>query len=72
MSNSSLIPLHYFDSVTDAAIAKSRLAKHDIEAVIFDEHISSIYPMFGQILGGIRLMVHENDFEKAKMVLNIK
>ena len=72
MPNSNLIPLHYFDSVTDAAIMKSRLATHNIEAIVFDENISSVYPMFGQTLGGIRLMVREEDFEKAKLVLNIQ
>ena len=72
MPNSKLIQLHYFYNITDAAIMKSRLATHNIEAVIFDENISSVYPMFGQTLGGIRLMVKESDFEKAKLILNIK
>ena len=68
----NLIPLHYFDSLTDAAIMKSRLDKHGIEAVVFDENINSVYPMFGQAFGGVRLMVKEEDFEKAKLILNIQ
>jgi hypothetical protein len=67
--STNLLPLHYFDSITDAAIYKSVLEEHGIEAIIFDENTSTVYPIFGQAFGGIRLMVKEQDFEKAREIL---
>jgi hypothetical protein len=67
--NNNLLPLHNFNTITDAAIYKSVLEEHGIEAVIFDENTSTVYPIFGQAFGGIRLMVKEQDFEQARKIL---
>jgi hypothetical protein len=67
--DNNLLPLHNFNTITDAAIYKSVLEEHGIEAVIFDENTSTVYPIFGQAFGGIRLMVKEQDFEQARKIL---
>jgi hypothetical protein len=67
--DNNLLPLQNFNTITDAAIYKSVLEEHGIEAVIFDENTSTVYPIFGQAFGGIRLMVKEQDFEQARKIL---
>jgi len=50
-----------------ASIDAHKLAAHDIESFIADEHVSSIYTT-GNVLG-IKLQVREADKQRAKDIL---
>jgi len=65
-----LVELKTYDSSILANIAKSKLNACGIESFIFNENISSILPFYYNLLGrGVRLMVLEDDFERAKSLL---
>ena len=63
------LTLKRFDSAIQAHILKNRLESEDIECQIFDENIVTLNPMLNFAVGGIRLQVFEEDFEKAKIIL---
>ena len=46
-----------------------KLTDEGIPAVLEDENIVTTAPLFAQAVGGIKLFVKENDFDKAKKIL---
>ena len=50
-------------------MAKSFLSSHGIESFIKDEHIVSMNWLYSNVVGGVKLMVKEQDFEKAQKLL---
>ena len=64
------VTLKRFDTAIQAHIVKNRLEGDDIICRIFDENIVTLNPMLNFAVGGIRLQVFEEDFEKAKLVLS--
>ena len=51
----------FFKSVLDAA---------GIEAAIPNEQTLAIQPLYGNLLGGVRVLVREGDFERAAEILD--
>ncbi len=49
----------------------AKLSDEGIVAVIKDDNIVSINPIFAQAVGGIKILVDEKDYEKAAEILNI-
>ena len=62
--------LHQFATLEKAHLAVSFLENEGIQAHVWDEHISALYPMFNPSIGMVRVAVHEQEFEQAKSVLN--
>jgi hypothetical protein len=50
-------------------MARSALEQAGIACALADENINAVYPLYGQLSGGIKLMVREADFEAAREVL---
>ena len=61
--------LKVFDNSIDAYILKSRLENDGIACFIFDEHVITQDPLLNYAVGGIKLKVYAEDYEKAKAVL---
>ena len=51
----------FFKSVLDAA---------GIEATIPNEQTLGVQPLYGNLLGGVRVLVREDDFERATAILD--
>lgn len=64
------VTLKRFDTAISAHIIKNRLESDGIDCHIFDENIVTLNPLLNFAVGGIRLQVAEEDFEKATRVLN--
>lgn len=65
-----LITLKVFDTAIEARILKNKLEGDGIVCFIFDENIVTLNPLLNFAVGGIRLQVNEEDFSKAKDILN--
>lgn len=64
MSNSYL-PVQVFTNYIDAHILLGRLESENIVCYLMDENTVTINPIWTQAIGGIKLMVHESQFERA-------
>jgi len=58
-----------FDNYFSANIILSRLREEGIEAFLLDEYTSTINPVLGNAIGGIKLAVDAHEQEKALMLL---
>ena len=58
-----------FLHVHEAELAKSFLASPGLRAEVLDKHIASINWFYSNVIGGVRLMVAEEDSERAKKEL---
>ena len=52
-----------------AYIAKGRLETEDIPACVLDEHLIQIDWMYSQAIGGVKVQVPEEDFDRARAIL---
>lgn len=64
-----LITLKVFDTAIEAHIFQNKLDGEGITCYIFDENIVTLDPLLNFAVGGIRLQVNKQDFEKAKEIL---
>jgi DNA-directed RNA polymerase subunit RPC12/RpoP len=48
----------------------AKLADEDIKAVLKDENIVAIDPIYSHAVGGIKILVNDDDFDKALKVLD--
>ncbi|MFI5204532.1 MAG: DUF2007 domain-containing protein [Flavobacteriales bacterium] len=53
----------------EVPVAKALLEAEDIECVIQDEVTIGAHPFYSNAIGGIKLLVHENDVELATQIL---
>lgn len=66
---SNFVLLQSFSYLPDAHILKGALAAEGIESVLLGENAIDLIPVNNTLLGGIRLMVHHDDYEKAKQIM---
>ncbi len=66
----SLVKLTSFDLSQEAYLLRSYLESNGIPSYIFDEHTVGMNLFYAQAIGGIRVMVNQNDLEKAKELLD--
>ncbi len=64
-----LIPLFAAHNLSEAYIAKGKLAAEGIPCAIFDENTYAANPFYSVAIGGIRVMVNEKEFEHAYEIL---
>ena len=62
--------LAVFTLQTDLAVVRSLLESEGIECFVRDELTTQVYTFSSAIIGGNRLDVLENDFDKAKAVID--
>ncbi|SDB63735.1 Putative signal transducing protein [Flavobacteriaceae bacterium MAR_2010_188] len=60
--------LNVFDYSTEAQMLKSKLESEDIQCMLMDEKTIDSDPLISQAIGGVKLLVHKNDFIKARAI----
>jgi len=58
-----------YSTSIEAQIVRSKLQDEGILSFVFDEQINTINPLYNIATGGIRLMVHEDDLERAILIV---
>lgn len=69
MDNTKLKMLLNFTYPSEAYIAKSHLDAEGIDCFITNENLLTINPLLSNAVGGVKLMVREEDYERAKEIL---
>jgi DNA-directed RNA polymerase subunit RPC12/RpoP len=64
-----LITLKTFSSDISAHLLKTRLESEGVECFILDENIVRLNSFYDLAVGGIRLQVREEDFQRAKALI---
>ena len=54
----------------DAQIKKNYLCSHDIESILYEESLGTLYGLTNTPLGEVEIFVKSIDFEKAQFLLN--
>ncbi|HEY5793111.1 MAG TPA: DUF2007 domain-containing protein [Chthoniobacterales bacterium] len=65
-----MITLARFEKPEEAHLVRMRLEAGGVPAFIQDENSIQIQWMYSNALGGVRLQIAEEDFERAKEILN--
>ena len=65
-----LIAVRSYDDYISAHLMMGRLKEESITCFLKDEHSVTIGPFLSNIIGGIKLMVPESEFERALELLN--
>lgn len=63
------VEIGVFENYVDAHITKGQLEESGIRCWLKDENTLSMNPMWNQALGGIKLMVAEEDLEDARELM---
>lgn len=63
--------LHAFQNLEEANLAVSFLESEGVHASIWDQNVSSLYPLFNPSIGMVRVAVDEADFSKAQQTLDV-
>ena len=59
-----------FNYTHEIVVLKHRLEQGEIQYFFENETMSSIAPFYSNALGGIKLKIHPNDFEKVQSILD--
>jgi DNA-directed RNA polymerase subunit RPC12/RpoP len=59
-----------FPYSTEAQITKSKLEAEQISVMLLDEKTVDSDPLISQAIGGVKLLVSNEDFEKALLIYN--
>ena len=62
--------LAVFEYSTEAHITKSRLDSDGFDTMLIDEKTIDSDPLISNAIGGVKLLVHKNDFKKATEIYN--
>ncbi len=59
-----------FNYTHEIVVLKHRLEQEEIQYYFENETMSSIAPFYSNALGGIKLKIHSNDFERVQEILD--
>lgn len=59
-----------FDSAFEAHLIKGLLNSEEIESFLFDENTVATNPLYNITVGGIKLKVKEEDYDRAMEIIN--
>ena len=62
--------LAVFEYSTEAQLIKSKLDSEGIKTMLMDEKTIDSDPLISQAIGGVKLLVHNNDLDKGLAVYN--
>lgn len=62
--------LAVFEYSTEAQLVKSKFDSEEIKTMLMDEKTIDTDPLLSQAIGGVKLLVHNNDLEKATKLYN--
>ena|ERR1700689_1652159 len=65
----NFVQVRSFDNYISANILQGKLEAEGIYCYLADDNISTILPIISNSIGGIKLMVAENDVSKAESIL---
>lgn len=65
-----LVTLKIFNTEAEAFILISLLESHNIEAYIFNNITSTVYPIFNNTIGGVEVKVKKEDFDEVIKILS--
>ena len=68
--NNNFKILAVFEYSTEAHVTKSRLDSEGFETMLMDEKTIDSDPLISNAIGGVKLLVHIKDFEKAALIYN--
>jgi hypothetical protein len=63
------VTVRTFEKSIDAHLFRIELENNGIEVYIVDEETVTIYPLYTQAIGGIKVKVHHTDVEKVRGIL---
>jgi len=64
-------PVATFSWLDEAYIARATLEGHGVQAYIPDELTVSTRPLIGNALGGVRVQVEDEEYERALQILQL-
>lgn len=64
-----VVTLKNYDTMVEATVDQDVLQKNDIECFIGNQQLVQLYPMFSDIDEGLKIIVFEEDFERATKLL---
>ena len=62
--------LAVFEYSAEAHVTKSKLDSEGLDTMLMDETTIDSDPLISGAIGGVKLLVHNNDFEKAAVIYN--
>ena len=62
--------LAVFEYSTEAHVTKSKLDSEGFRTMLMDEKTIDSDPLISNAIGGVKLLVHKNDFDKAAEIYN--
>ena len=62
--------LAVFEYSSEAQITKTKLDSEGVKTMLADEKTIDTDPLISQAIGGVKLFVHNDDFENAKVIYN--
>ena len=68
--NNNFKILEIFEYSTEAHVVKSKLDFEGLNTMLMDEKTIDADPLISNAIGGVKLLVHYNDFEKAVEIYN--
>jgi predicted RNA-binding Zn-ribbon protein involved in translation (DUF1610 family) len=66
----NFIPLRAYDSYIDANLRLQQLEAEGIRAYLQDEHTVTIDPILSNAVGGIKLLVYEEQVDRAREIID--
>ena len=64
-----LITIKSFDNSIDAHLLKIELENQGIQCYIYDEHTVTVFPLYSNAVGGIKVKILKTDLDLAKSIL---
>ncbi|MBL4904869.1 MAG: DUF2007 domain-containing protein, partial [Flavobacteriaceae bacterium] len=68
--NHNYTVLSVFEYSTESYVVKTKLDSEGIRTMLMDEKTIDSDPLISQAIGGVKLLVHKNDLEKATIIYN--
>nr|WP_299032407.1 DUF2007 domain-containing protein [uncultured Tenacibaculum sp.] len=62
--------LALFEYSTEAQVIKAKLDSEGIQTMLMDEKTVDSDPLISQAIGGVKLLIHNTDLEKATIIYN--
>ena len=68
--NNSYTILAVFEYSTEANLVKAKLDSENVKSMLMDEKTIDSDPLISQAIGGVKLLVQNEDLEKAALIYN--
>lgn len=68
--NSKFTILEVFEYSTEAQVTKSKLENEGLRVMLADEKTIDSDPLLSQAIGGVKLLVHQDDYKEAARIFN--